>query len=115
MDGFRVDPPVLTSFATTSEGRADAFTELRGTMADIRVSEDGFGHIPFLGSEIYDAYDEHVTACEEAVTAAAGAMSAVAAGIRACVIEYLEGERATGDDLAAVEQALDGTPLLEGS
>jgi hypothetical protein len=113
MPGFTVDPPVLEAFAATSDGRADTLSAVRESMSDIRVSSDGFGHIPFLGSQVYDAYDEHVDACEDAVTAAAGGMSAVAGGIRAVVVEYLSGEAEVGDDLAALDAALDGVRIFE--
>lgn len=104
--GFKVDPPVLESFAGTSDDRRAAYEALRQKMTDIRVNRDAFGHIPFLGSSIYDSYDEHVEACEEAVTSAATAMAAVAAGIRAVVIAYLDGEAKIGEDLAAINRAL---------
>jgi hypothetical protein len=111
--GFTVDPPQLETFAGTSDGRADDLSSIRESMSDIRVSSDGFGHIPFLGSEVYDAYNDHVSACEDAVTAASGGMSAVASGIRAVVLEYLEGEAAIGADAAALNEALDGVRIFE--
>jgi hypothetical protein len=104
--GFKVEPPVLEAFAGTSDDRRAAYETLRRQMTDIRVNRDAFGHIPFLGSSIYDAYDEHVEACEEAVTSAATAMAAVAAGIRAVVIAYLDGEAKIGEDLAAINRAM---------
>lgn len=112
-DGFTVAPEVLERFAGTSDDRATDLTDLRTTMDEIRVGQDAFGHIPFLGSQIYDAYDEHVAACEELVTEAAGAMSAVASGIRAVVTEFVQGDRAMGDDLDAVNRALDGSRFAE--
>lgn len=115
MSGFTVEPEVLETFAGTSDGRAADLSRIRQTMGDIRVSPDGFGHIPFLGSHIYDVYDEHVSSCEEAVTEAAGAMSAVASGIRAVVAAYLEGDRAAGQDAVALQRALDSVRFGEGS
>lgn len=111
MPGFTVDPQVLETFAGTADGRAAGLRRIRETMDDISVGPDAFGHIPFLGSYIYDAYHDHVAACEEAVTEAAGAMSAVASGIRAVVAAYQEGDRAAGEDAAALERAIDGMRL----
>lgn len=115
MPGFTVEPEILETFAGTSDGRASDLNGIRQAMGDIRVSPDGFGHIPFLGSSIYDAYDEHVSSCEEAVTEAAGAMSAVASGIRAVATAYLEGDRAAGEDAEALEGALGAVRFGEGS
>lgn len=112
-DGFTVTPEVLERFAGTSDDRASDLNDLRTTMDEIRVGRDSFGHIPFLGSQIYDAYDEHVAACEELVTEAAGAMSAIASGIRAVVTEFEETDRARGADLAAMERALDGSRFAQ--
>lgn len=114
-DGFTVTPEVMERFAGTSDDRAGDLTDVRGRMDGIRVGRDAFGHIPFLGSQIYDAYDEHVAACEELVTEAAGAMSAVASGIRAVVTEFVEGDRQAGDDLEVLNRAMDGSRFVEGS
>lgn len=115
MPGFTVEPEVLETFAGTSDDRASDLSRIRQTMADIRVSPDGFGHIPFLGSHIYDVYDEHVSACEDAVTEAVGAMSAIASGIRAVVAAYVAGDRAAGEDAEALRRALDSVRFGEGS
>lgn len=112
-DGFTVEPAVLERFAGTSDDRATDLNNLRSEMDDIRVGRDAFGHIPFLGSHVYDAYDEHVAACEELVTEAAGAMSAVASGIRAVVTEFVTSDRAMGDDFAAVDRALSGSRFAQ--
>jgi hypothetical protein len=113
MTGFKVDPPRLEAFARTSEDRTTAYTTVRATMHDIRLGRDAFGHIPFLGNSIYQAYDEHVEACEEAVTSAATAMAAIASGIRAVVAAYQDGDARVGEDLAAWQHAVDAVRVRE--
>lgn len=107
MTGFAADPPRLRAFARSTDSRAAAMQKLRATMDDIRVGRDAFGHIPMLGSSVYDAYDEHVTACEDAVSAAADALGAVGEGLRTVGDIYEEGDRQMGEDLAAFHQRLD--------
>lgn len=111
MTGFSVEPERLETFARTSDARKTDFAELRGEMHQIRVGRDSFGHIPFIGSKIYEAYDEHVAACEEAVTSAMGAMSAVASGVRAVAAAYSGGDAAMGEDLNVWQRAIEGVEI----
>ena len=72
MAQFTVHPEALHAFADRADGYGDSLDTLATQVADARVGRDAFGHIPFVGSKIYDAYDEHVDQAEAGVEGRGG-------------------------------------------
>lgn len=95
MTGFHVEPEALTAFATRCEGYGEQMDALSKQLQEARVGRDAFGHIPSVGSRIYDAYDRHVDQCVEAAGSAASAIHGIAANTALTASTYEHGEKAS--------------------
>ncbi len=103
---FYVDPPVLEQFASLSDGRKSQYDTLHTQLADAHIGSDSFGHIPMVGSRIYEAYDEHVQACTEGVQSAADSMAAIATALRGVVANYTGADTSGRTDMQVINDTM---------
>jgi hypothetical protein len=108
---FEVDPPVLETFAGTSDGRRSSFDTEHQNIQNAHVAKESFGRIPGIGERIYQAYDQHVQACADGIASAAEAMAAIASGVRAVVANYKGSDDTAAHNLDTVHHQLDGVTI----
>jgi uncharacterized protein YukE len=90
---FTTDPDALVDFATRCEGYGHNMDTLVTKLQEAQVGRDAFGHIPWVGSRIYDAYDKHVAQCTQTTTAAASAVHSVSANTAITAANYLHADK----------------------
>ena len=95
MTGYRVQPEALTAFAQRCENYGDSMDALSKSLIEAQVGRDAFGHIPEVGSKIYDAYDKHVEQCKQAAAAAASSIHSVGANVAITSAHYEHAEHAS--------------------
>jgi hypothetical protein len=86
--GFEVQAQALEQFARTSDTRSQ---ELQGYVEEatgLGVGPDAFGHIPFIGSRIYQAYENHVTESVSGLTTADAMLSFISLVVRGIAAQY---------------------------
>jgi len=91
-DWFEVHESALEQFAKTSDTRSQQLAQYVQEARQLAVSPDAFGHIPFIGPRICQAYSAHVTQSEDGLSAAAGVMALTSALIKAAVTTYQKAE-----------------------
>jgi len=89
---LEVHESALEQFAKTSDARSQQLAQYVQQARQLAVSPDAFGHIPFIGARIYQAYSEHVTQAEDGLSAAAGVMATTSLVISAAVTMYQKAE-----------------------
>jgi hypothetical protein len=89
---FDVHESALGQFAKTSDARSEQLQEYIKEAAQLAVSPDAFGHIPFIGPRIYQAYKNHVTETTDGLSAAAQVMEFTSLALLAAVTEYQHAE-----------------------
>jgi hypothetical protein len=98
-----VEPPALERFAGTSIDRQQDLGDLHGRMEAVHLPRDAFGHIPGIGSRVYEAYDEFVNGCADSLSSAGESMASIAFAVRAVVQAYLGSDQAAADSMTAVQ------------
>jgi hypothetical protein len=91
-DWLEVHESALEQFARTSDARSQQLAQYVQEARQLAVSPDAFGHIPFIGARIYQAYSQHVTQAEDGLSSAAGVMALTSLVIRAAVTTYQKAE-----------------------
>ena len=102
-DEMVVDAAALEAFAQSSDRRRGEFDRVRDQADQTRVDRESFGKIPGIGARVYEAYDEHVRACEDGIASAATAMASIASGVRAVIINTGRANEAIQESLRGIE------------
>ena len=89
---FEVHESALEQFAKTSDSRCRQLEQYLEQANQLAVSPDAFGHIPFIGSRVYQAYSEHVTQSIDGLSAAAVVMALNSLAIITAVAKYQKAE-----------------------
>lgn len=108
---IHIEPDVLEDFARSSDRRCGQYGQVRQQITQVRVGRESFGKIPWISSKVYNAYDEHVSGCEDGLNSAYAAMSAIAGGVRKVISSYEKSEEASKDDSHVIERALKNTDI----
>lgn len=93
MGGFTLDTDALVDFAKQCERHGGEMERLAQGLQQAHIGRDSFGHIPSVGSKIYQAYDEHVEQCEQAAVSAGSAVHSIAANVALTAATYLQAEQ----------------------
>lgn len=96
MAQFTVHPEALHAFAKRVDGYGDELDQLAASVREARVGRDAFGHIPMVGSRIYEAYDQHVDQAETATKQAGEAVHATAQNADKTATHYESAEQHNG-------------------
>lgn len=88
MTGFIVQIDALLDFAKKCEALGDQMDTLSKSLNDATVGRDAFGHIPMVGSRIYDAYDQHVDQCKETAASSASMIHSIGANVAITAGQY---------------------------
>jgi hypothetical protein len=96
------NPEALLAFAESAEGIGESIDGFLGRLDSARVARDAFGRMPFIGQQIYDAYDEHVDESKLGVTEAKSALQGASAGAAMSAAEWLQAEAAVIEGVSEV-------------
>jgi hypothetical protein len=102
MTEMQVHSGALETFARSSDNRRRDFDDVKTKAAQVRVGRESFGKIPGIGSRVYEAYDEHVRACEDGIASAAEAMAGIASGVRAVITNTDNANEAIQESLRGI-------------
>jgi hypothetical protein len=100
---MKVDAAALEAFAKSSDRRRGEFDRVKSKTDETRVDRESFGKIPGIGSRVYEAYDEHVRACEDGIASAAEAMAGIASGVRAVIVNTDRANEAVKESLRGIQ------------
>jgi hypothetical protein len=103
MTEMKIDAEALEAFAKASDRRRQDFDQVKKHADQTRVDRESFGRIPGIGERVYDAYDEHVRACEEGISSAGEAMAAIASGVRAVILNTDKANEAIKESLRGID------------
>jgi hypothetical protein len=102
-DEMKVDAAALEAFAKSSDRRRGDFDRVKTQADGTRVDRESFGKIPGIGARVYNAYDEHVRACEDGIASAAEAMAGIASGVRAVIVNTDRANEAVQESLRGIQ------------
>jgi hypothetical protein len=86
--GFEVQETALEQFARTSDSRSQELQQYTEAADGLAVGPDAFGHIPFIGPRICQAYQEHVSESVNGLATAGAMMSFISLAVRGIVAQY---------------------------
>jgi hypothetical protein len=89
---FEVHESALEAFAKTSDSRCRQLEQYLEQAKQLAVSPDAFGHIPFIGARVYQAYNQHVTESIDGLAAAGIVMALNSLAIMTAVAKYQQAE-----------------------
>jgi hypothetical protein len=94
---FTVDPDALEAFSRSALKHAETIGVLLAQLDGAKIGRDSFGHIPWVGSAIYDAYDEHVDACRSSIEATRDGIDSISAGVALSALGFLSSDKSASE------------------
>ncbi|MDT0202223.1 hypothetical protein [Nocardioides sp. AE5] len=87
------NPEALTAFADRAEELSESLDGHISRVEGARVGREAFGRMPFIGSRIHTAYDEHVDGTEEGMEQARDALLGASGAAGTSAAEWLIAEQ----------------------
>ncbi|MEV7217102.1 hypothetical protein AB0O31_28920 [Kitasatospora cineracea] len=94
--GFRVEPEVLTGYASVLDTQAERIAQIRSALAGVQLSSEAFGKLPGSG-ELHGSYQEHAEAEQENFADLIELLDATGEGVRFTVDNYESNEQDTAE------------------
>ncbi|MDR3035818.1 MAG: hypothetical protein LBV78_22430 [Kitasatospora sp.] len=94
--GFRVEPEVLTGYASVLDTQAERIAQIRAALAGVQLSSEAFGKLPGSG-ELHGSYQEHAEAEQENFADLIELLDATGEGVRFTVDNYESNEQDTAE------------------